>query len=248
MKYSQIHNPKDGSNYSIGVVEDFEYASPRDKLREVYLGHTFFSYKIFFAMQRLNFPIAFVEKLFIKRAETEWQEEYKKLIAIPVPNNLESILISTSKKEQEKLLRGLSLTTDELTAFILKAGDSGYSWSQYRSSHHHKGFDESLLPQAVEVKEGTVHVVGETILTEGQLKQAVEHRSVKVSKFFDRNGIWHCFFLTFKSLGGKENYKNGQPHLHYISNYWGIARADVVAQLQSKDYSLPSLPHINFQR
>lgn len=247
MKYSQIPDPKDGGNYHIGQVEDFEYAKPLDKLREIYLGHTFFSYKILFAMQKIHIPMPFIESLFGKKAESEWQQEFERVKAITIPPNLEKILVSTSKSEQEKLLRGLSLTTDELQAFIHKCDDNGYSWSQYKSSHNHKGFDESLMPELVEIQDGkTVHVIGETKLSEAQLKQAVEHRSVKVSKFFDKGNNWHCFFLTYKSLGGKENWKNGQPHLHYISNFWTIPRANVVAQLQNRDYSLPSLPHIEY--
>ena len=74
----------------------------------------------------------------------------------------------------------------------------------------------------------------------------VEHRKVIVSKFLDKGDIWHCFFLTFKSLDGKENYHDGQPHLHYISSAWNIPRQEVKEQLTSKKYSLPSLPHIDF--
>lgn len=249
MKYFQINDHKDNGTYHIGNIDDFEYVQPINKLREIYLGHTFLSYKILFALNKLHLPMPFIEKVFHKKAESEWQDELKRVKEINVPENLINILSSTSKKEQEKLLRGLSMTTDEMEAFILKCDETGYSWSQYKSSHHHKGFDESLMPELVEIQDGNkIHVIGDTKLSDAQLKQAVEHRSVKVAKFFDKGENWHCFFLTYKSLGGKENWKNGQPHLHYISNYWTIPRANVVEQLQNKDYSLPSLPHIEYNR
>lgn len=49
-----------------------------------------------------------------------------------------------------------------------------------------------------------------------------------------------------KSIIGKESYKNGQPHLHYISDKWNIKRKNIIEQLNSREYKLPSLPHIDF--
>lgn len=152
------------------------------------------------------------------------------------------------KKDQVRLLKNISFTSDELIAFILKAHElHGYKYSLYNASHNHKGLDAAELPEFIEIDDdGTVNTVGETKMTKGQQKQVIEHRKVTVSKFLDLDDRWHCFFLTYKSLAGKENYKDGQPHLHYISNCWNIPRESVKDQLTGKKYSLPSLPHVDF--
>jgi len=94
--------------------------------------------------------------------------------------------------------------------------------------------------------DGIVNKVGDTKLTDGQLKQAVEHKSVTISKFFDKGTDWHCLFVTHKSLRGDEkNWKGGQPHYHYISDKFGLSRDKVVSELKSRDYHLNSLPHID---
>lgn len=193
-------------------------------------------------------PENILEKILFKRALKDWNEEYRKYKAIDLPINLLNLLKTDKKKEQIRLLQGLSLTSQELIAFIFKAyEDYGYLYSQYSASHHHKGLDESVLPEAIYIdKTNKVHSVGKTILTEGQLRQVIEHRKVIVSKFLDKDSKWHCFFLTYKSLGGKEQYKDGKPHLHYISNAWNIPRNEVKEQLTNKKHHLPSLPHIDF--
>ena len=82
-------------------------------------------------------------------------------------------------------------------------------------------------------------------MTDGELVQAVDHRKRTISKFLDKNGSWHCFFLTFDSRKGKESWKGGQPHYHYISDKFGIPRSKVVKELKSKKYKLGALPHID---
>lgn len=79
----------------------------------------------------------------------------------------------------------------------------------------------------------------------GQLKQVIEQRKVIVSKFLDKGSEWHCLLLTYDSLKGKESWKNGQPHYHYISSKFRIPRDKVVEQLKSSSYNLGSLPHID---
>ena len=142
---------------------------------------------------------------------------------------------SSKKKEQIKLLKGLELTTDIFMGFILYAGDNGYLLSQYTSHHHANGIDEKELPAAYMKKpDGTIQKFGKTNLSDGQLKQALEQRSVKVAKLLEKDDEWHCFFLTYNSIAGKENWQNGQPHFHYISNLFNLDKTELIKQLKSK--------------
>ena len=164
---------------------------------------------------------------------------------VQIPNELIQLFDTKKKKEQTKLLNGLRMNPDILMAFLLMAGDKGYTLSQYQSEHQTKAVDSTKMPKAYrQKKDGTIEKFGKTELTDGQLKQALEQRSVKVAKILEKDNEWHCFFLTFNSIGGKENWQNGQPHFHYISNLFGIEKKDVIEQIKSKKYKLGNLPHI----
>lgn len=164
---------------------------------------------------------------------------------VELPKNLVNLLGSSKKSEQQKLLKGLAIDPDILMGFILMAGDKGYSLSEYVSEIQTSAVDETKMPYAYMINEdGEVKKFGKTELSDGQLKQALEQRNVKVAKIIENDEEWHCFFLTYNSLAGKENWQNGQPHFHYVSNLFGISKEDLLEQIKSKDYKLGNLPHI----
>ena len=165
--------------------------------------------------------------------------------AVELPQQLLDLLKAKKKSEQQKLLKNLVLNPDILMGFLLKAGDNGYTLSQYSSEFQPSDIDKEKMPYAYMLNEnGEIQKFGKTELTDGQLKQALEQRSVKIAKIIEKDGEWHCFFITFNSIGGKENWRDGQPHFHYISNFFGIKKEDVIEQIKSKKYKLGNLPHI----
>ena len=182
-------------------------------------------------------------------ATKHWEEMLGKFKAIEVPDNLIKLLNSNKKSEQEALLKGIALTPDLLMAFLIKAEEAGYTLSQYISEFSQKGLDLSKMPFAYEVKDdGSVKVFGDTEMSDGQLRQAIEHRKVKIAKILDNGDVWHCFFVTYKSLSGDETWLGQkQPHYHYISSSFGIQRAEVVSQIKSEKYKLGNLPHIKLE-
>lgn len=178
-----------------------------------------------------------------------WQEMLQKLKHGEVPEIFLRLLEATKKSEQEALLKGAILTPDILMGLFIRAEAMGYTLSNYSSEYAQKGVDPAKMPLAYGVqKDGNVKVFGNTELSNGQLKQAVEHRKVKMAKFLDKGNTWHCFFTIYKSLRGDETWLGEkQPHYHYISNTFGIDRAEVVAQIKSEKYKLGNLPHIKLE-
>jgi len=187
-------------------------------------------------------------EIFIKAA-LRWQDMLQKFKAIEVPNGFLKLFGTSKKADQENLLKGQILTPDVLMGLLIKAEEQGYTLSQYSSEYSQKGVDLSKMPFAYQVKEnGEVQIFGKTELSDGQLKQAIEHRKVKVAKILEKGNEWHCFLATYKSLRGEETWLGeNQPHYHYISNAFGIDRAEVVNQIKSEKYKLGNLPHIKLE-
>lgn len=176
---------------------------------------------------------------------SEISEIIKEFRSVEIPENLINLLSTTKKKEQEKLLKGLRITPDILMSFLIYVGDKEFLFSQYSSKFYPKGTDEEKLPFAfMENKDGAVKKFGDTKLTDKQLKHILNERNVKIAKFIEKDNMWHCFFITYKSIRGKEKWEEGQPHFHYISNFFGISKENVIKEIKSEKYNLGNLPHI----
>jgi len=246
MREHKITDKENGAEYLMFSATDVEFVNPIDYYSGSAKKLGFSLARDFFAMSAPEFPSWIIEKFAHQQAENFWKEQYAEIIKTEVPKQWIDLLSTQSKKEQVSLLKGLTINPDQLIALIVKAWtDHGYTFSQYVGRHSQKGLDESQMPKVTYVKDGIVSKVGETKLTDGQLKQAIEHKTVTISKFFDKGTTWHCLFVTHKSLRGDENWKGGQPHYHYISDKFGIPRDKAVAELKSRDYHLNSLPHID---
>ena len=248
LRHIEIKDPEDNGTYNFYESEDFEYVNPIEQISNIYINLVIELEKNILILKKFEGTEETIQKVLFKRALNDWNSKFVEISETSIPPNLIKLLYSNTKKEQIKLLKGLSLNTSQLLAFVFYAYEKfGFKFSQYKTQHHHNGLDINNLPKLIYIEEnGNIKTIGETVLTKGQQFQAVEHRKAIVSKFLDNDNVWHCFFLTFKSIKGKESYKNGQPHLHYISDKWGIGREVVRSQLNNKDYRLPSLPHIDF--
>ena len=182
-----------------------------------------------FAKQKLD-----KEKFWEIKEQTEVHENFLKLFE------------TTRKKDQESLLKGLTLNTDQLISLIFKSFKNyGYLYSRYRFENLPKGLESKKKPKIADISEdGIIRTVGETDLTNGQVKNMIEHRKVIIAHFFDKGDDWHCLFTTYNSIDGKENWKNGQAHFHYISSAFGITRNEFIESMRSGQYKSTSI-HID---
>jgi hypothetical protein len=246
-----VKSTSGSGHYTIIDVEDFEYVTPIEQISQMYINQQITMAKDILRIKGFPIDNPLGHSILKKRAKKEWEEKYDELKTLKIPEGLRTILeMKLSKKEQISFLKGLSINDEQLVSFLIMAGDEfNYTYSQYKVEHLPNGFEEKKLPRIAELNDkGEIKSIGNTELTTGQIKQMIKQRHVVVSKFLDRDDQWHCLFLTFKSLLGEENYKAGKPHLHYISSAWGLSRQEILKQLKSKNYKLPSLPHIDFER
>lgn len=162
-----------------------------------------------------------------------------------LPVNLMSLLDNKRKNEQIQLTKGMELTDDELTAFIAQVGHfHGFLYSQYRSERTPNNTDLNRLPVFTHLNDdGSITKIGDSTLSDGQLKNVINQRKVLLGKFVEKGADWHCFVYTYDSINGKEKGDWGS-HIHYISSKWGVPKADVVAGIKNGRYVSSGLPHI----
>lgn len=147
-----------------------------------------------------------------------------------------------SKKEQIRLLKGAQLTETQLFSLFNFAEECGYRFSHYKWQGNPKSVKEEKLPSFMHMKDdGSIEYIGETTLTEGQMRTIINQADVLIVSIFDNGSHWHCFLQTYKGLKGMESGVQGsRPHLHYLSDSFGISKADLVKMIKIGRY--PNTP------
>jgi hypothetical protein len=228
------------SSYKVEKVNPVEYYKTNELEKRAIFLRDLLNAKDPFLASQLD------ENFFIKKAEETLLGFFEQFEQTKVHNNFFELLKAKRKKDQESLLKGMTLNTNELMSLIIKSyTDFGFLYSKYLFEILPGGLEGKKLPKLFQIKEdGTIIKVGETDLTDGDLKNVFEHRKVIVSHFLDKDDFWHCFFITYNSIGGKENYNKGQPHFHYFSSSFGLSREDFIESMRSGKYKSTSL-HID---
>ena len=144
---------------------------------------------------------------------------------------------SLSYKDQNKLLKGLTLTGEDLLWMNKEAQDMGYLLDIYHEEKYPDKFKEKKHPALFRKKEdGSIEKIGTTDMTDGEMRALLEQRKVIQARVYHKNNIWHCFYFTFKGLAGLESGLMGsKPHYHYLSDKSGITWDDLVIRIKSCD-------------
>lgn len=159
--------------------------------------------------------------------------ELKKWVRKPCPEFLLKLYTETRKKEQEKLLRDKTVTSENMICWILYSGHIGGTFSQY-SYHKGCGSLKGRAPLMIDVSdENNIVTVGNTDLSQAALKHLVENQRVVMAQFVDLpDGRWYCFYRTHRGLAGMESGAHGS-HLHFISSAYGIDREELVKSFKN---------------
>lgn len=211
-KYVEIKAP-DGSVYKCcsNFGNNIEKVSPL-----LYIG----AYKFYQLTQIAGYPEDVAKKM-----SFETLEKYTK---IPCPEFLTKIINKKKKKEQEELLKGQSITSENLICWFLYAGRNKGLFSEYSYEETDKDL-EGRMPLIIDARDSE-HIVkvGKTVLSDAALKHLVVNQHKVIAQFVDfEDGRWFCFYRTFKGMSGRESGNQGQ-HMHFISNAYGIDRGELV--------------------
>ncbi|MEO8174242.1 MAG: hypothetical protein ABI581_14205 [Sediminibacterium sp.] len=193
-------------------------------------------------------PIDYLREVAEYDAKKTWNKELEQIKATRVPDSLLETLITKTKREQQKALKDLIVSGGELTAFYCRAfARFGFLFSNYTFEFLPNGIDEMQMPGLIYIEEDkSVTVIGNTPYSEKQLKQTIDHRRRRIVRMLDKENEWHCIFYDYRSMNGEETENQG-PHVHYVSDRWGLTREQVLESLSRKQYTVPSL-HIGFLR
>ena len=154
-------------------------------------------------------------------------EEILKLLSAgsPQPQIFELLSNESLKfKKQKRLLKGLKLEKKDILWLYKEAEDLGYLLDTTLVEKHPAKYDEKKMPHIFyQNKDGSMDVIGDTDMTETEMKAYLEERKVIQVRLFHNKEHWHCFYYTFKGLAGKEHGEMGRkPHYHYLSDKSGI--------------------------
>ncbi|MBR6367450.1 MAG: hypothetical protein IKR89_03670 [Bacteroidaceae bacterium] len=154
-----------------------------------------------------------------------------------------------SHKEQEKLLKGVSLTPTDILWMNKEAQDLGFLLNIYQEEKFPEKFKEKNIPLLIhKKKDNDIEKMGTTDMTEGEMRAILEQRKIIQARIYHKNNVWHCFYFTYKGLAGNESgLMGGKPHYHYFSNKSRIIWDDLMKRI--KDCDMPSSKvHIIIER
>lgn len=183
----------------------------------------------------LGFCPKFLYSTLSSEADDQAEKEMKECEEMVLPHQLYTILKKDlDKKEQIRLLKGTQLTALQLGGLYIQAGRMGYEFSNYIFKGKPKDFAEKELPSFIHLKDdGEIKKYGKTTLSDGQLKNHVTSSTFIIARILDNGKHWFCLYQTKSGVLGNENGKYGSmPHIHFLSDSFGISRDDLVLAIK----------------
>lgn len=234
---------KDGDKEIIASqMEDVENVSYRETMVKFHASSIAPAIKVMLEKDK-NFNLPCNDEIINQVALMFAKKSYNELSKESVDSKLKNIFQKElNKKEQIRLLKGVQLTEPQLSSLFNFAEESGYKFSHYKWQGDPKSIKEEKLPSFMHLKDdGSVEYVGDTTLTEGQMRTIINQADVLIARIFDNGIHWHCFLQTYKGLKGMESGVQGsRPHLHYLSDSFGISKDDLVKMIKMGKY--PNTP------
>lgn len=234
---------KDGNKQLIANhMEDIENASFRETMIKFHASSMVPVLKAYLENDK-NCPFPYDDEIIDVVALMKATQTYETCSSEKFDPCFESIFQKElSKKDQIRLLKGVQLKEAQLAAIFDFAEKCGYKFSHYTWQGEPKSVKEEKLPSFMHMKDdGSIEYIGETTLTEGQMRTIINQADVLIVRIFDNGSHWHCFLQTYKGLKGMESGVQGsRPHLHYLSDSFGISKADLVKMIKIGRY--PNTP------
>jgi hypothetical protein len=180
----------------------------------------------------------------INKIATDESLNLFKEIKSKIPHqNFISLLSNKKKSSQIKLLKNMKISSFELhSLFFISYEEFGYLYSSYLFETIPNGIEINKLPIAAHINEdGNLDIIGETDISNNEIKRIISHKKTFISHFIEKEDIWHCFFGEYDGIYGKEKWNSGTPHLHYISSSFNINKEDFIESMKKGNYKSSSI-------
>lgn len=196
--------------------------------------------RVFGEKLKYKCPVTIPKEMVEKFCLGKMDEMLKELLETSKPNvTIHELLTNDTltKKEQEKLLMDKTFNACDLLWLNKEAQDLGYLLDVYHEDKYPEKFKEKQRPACYSQKEdGTIETIGETDMTEGEMRALLEQRKVVQARIYHNGATWHCFYFTFKGLNGLESGMMGsKPHYHYLSDKSEITREGLIDRIKRCD-------------
>lgn len=194
-----------------------------------------------------NFPEDFVDAFTRKKIHDEYNEWDNQQVLQPFLVQL--LIEDLNKKAQLNLLKGRAITPQQIHAFFRESAKLGYLYSQYFFTEAPKGYTQSQIPSFAYIHEDGQVEKYDTTLSDKAIEHIVQTQKRTFVRFATKGEKWHCIISDLSSITGRERGKEfgGIPHMHYISNAFGINKEVLMESLQEFDHP-SSASHIRLQR
>lgn len=179
-------------------MEDVENVSYRETMVKFHASSIAPAIKVMLEKDK-NFNLPCNDEIINQVALMFAKQSYNELSKESVDGKLKNIFQKElNKKEQIRLLKGVQLTEPQLSSLFNFAEECGYRFSHYKWQGDPKSVKEEKLPSFMHMKDdGSIEYIGETTLTEGQMRTIINQADVLIVRIFDNGSHWHCFLQTY---------------------------------------------------
>jgi hypothetical protein len=217
-KKFKLFHPEDVGQYSQLTIRNVENVNPLDYFAAQFIKSRIVAERDILVHQ--GFPLSedLLEKTLRAKARLDWEENYRKLMSLEIPEDILNLLSGKKKSEQDHILKNSSLSNDGLVALILKAGKEGFLFSQFRIE---KPQPDPKPPLSYQTK-------------------------VFTAKFLDRKDEWLCFVTSYICAINTQSCYGSKPALYFGSNTSGLTRMGVLFDLQKDTFNSSVFKDIGF--
>ena len=203
-------------------------------------GHIEIQTELFTNVLKVKCPITIPKEWIRKFVHAEIDKELTNLLnnSVLKPEIHQLLTDDTiSYKQQNALLRNIEFNSTDLLWLNKEAQDLGYLLDVYYEEKYPTKFEEKKHPLVIHQKdEETIKSIGNTDMTEGEMKALLQQRKVIQARIYHKHNIWHCFYFTFRGLAGEERgAMGGKPHYHYLSDKKGISWSELMYRIKACD-------------
>ena len=157
---------------------------------------------------------------------------------VSIPEEWVQLFRCHTKHEQEKTLKGAFITPQLLFSIPVYAYSLGYLYSEYVFEYDPTITSGKKPPIIAIEKPNGIEAYGTTNMTKGEIRSSIHQTKSCMARMMSKDEEWICLFSSKRGIFGKESGQMGkQPHVHFISDKFGITKDAFLCKFKSGEAS-----------